>query len=105
MLSRDRKTEVRAYGSLVDKEVADLTQTFRWDSDSVTVTYQAKLANGFIFSGTDKHNNIVYEKTVQKRIDYFGGGMTDVYQTWRITYPASQSAVYGGYCAVIGKGL
>lgn len=101
--SKDKKTEIRGYGSLAVEDFDKLEQRFKLATETLTVTYKTMKADWFVFSGTDGSGNIIYQKTVKKKIDYFGDAGTPVFQTLRISYPAEQQKNYGEYCRVIAK--
>jgi hypothetical protein len=70
-LSKDKQTEIAVYGMLVLEEVNDdFNEQFQQAGEGLTVTYKVFKANWFIVSGTDKKGNIVYRKTVLKKIRY-----------------------------------
>jgi hypothetical protein len=107
-LSKDKQTEVATYGMLVLEEVNDdFNEQFKQAGEGLKVTYKVVKPDWFILSGTDKKGNIVYRKTVMKKIAYMGEekAETTVLQTLMITYPPSQQSVYGSYCGVIAKSL
>lgn len=101
--SKDKKTEIRGYGSLAIEDFDKLEQRFRLATEKLTVTYKTMKGDWFVFSGTDGSGNIVYQKTAKKKIDYSGDAGTPVFQTLRIKYPADQQKNYEGYCKVIAK--
>ncbi len=106
--SKDKLAEIRAYGAMV---VEDLNETvfdeFQLATRNVSVSYKVVKPDWFIVSGLDKEGDIVYQKTVRKKIAYMGEEQpaTDVYQTLMITYPKSQQDKYASYCRVISKSL
>jgi hypothetical protein len=107
-LSKDKQAEVTVFGMLVLEEVNDdFSAQFKLASKDLNVTYKVLKPDWFILSGTDKKGNIVYQKTVLKKISYMGEATKDtpVLQTWMITYPPSEQKTYGRYCSVISKGL
>jgi hypothetical protein len=107
-LPKDKQAEITTYGMLVLEEVNDdFNEQFKQAGEGLTVTYKVFKANWFIVSGTDKKGNIVYRKTVLKKISYMGDEKEDtsVLQTLMITYPPSQQKIYGSYCGVIAKSL
>ena len=105
-MSKDKQTEVRAYGMMAIEEFDKLSQQYESAIKDLTVSYKVIKSNWFIFSGTDKKGNIVYRKTVKKKLDdYMNGGAQDVFQTLMISYPVSQKKLYDPYCAKIAKSL
>ncbi|ANE50573.1 hypothetical protein [Flavisolibacter tropicus] len=104
-LSADKKTEVRAFGSLATEPFNELSQELEMAIDNKNVTYKTVKKDWFIISGTDKNGNIFYRKTVKKKINYMGTGETEVFQTLMITYPTSQKDVYSSFCSTIAKSL
>ena len=104
-VSADKKAEIRAYGSLAIEGMDQLEHEFKQASGDVKVTYQAKKANWFVFSGTDKKGNLIYQKTAKKNIDYLGDKNTPVFQTIRLIYPPEQKDQYNACCTVIAKSL
>ncbi len=105
-LSKDKQTEVRAYGMMAIEEFDKLSQQYETAITGITVSYKVIKPSWFIFSGTDKKGNIVYRKTVKKKLDdYMNGGPQDVFQTLMITYPVSQKKLYDPYCGKIAKSL
>ena len=107
MTSADGKAEIRAYGSLVDPDVsANLSQEYKFETDKIHVTFHVLKGKTLIFSGVDSNTNqIVYQKTIIKSIDYFDTPNTPVFQTLRISYPSAQSEKYKTYCTLISKSL
>lgn len=104
--SADKKTTITASGSLYDEEFDSLERDYKYFSEKFKVTYHVMKPNYLIVSGTDKNGNIAYEKVVIKSVNYFGEHPnTKVFQSIRITYPASQQAQYASYCAYIAKAL
>ena len=101
--SKDKKAEIRSYGSLALEDFDKLEQRFKLATEGITVTYKTMKADWFVFSGTDNAGNIIYQKTVKKKIAYFGDAGTPVFQTVRIKYPAEQQKNYEGYCGVMAK--
>lgn len=112
-ISKDEKATIVAWGEL---QFDDEDQPSRGSLDAMMksylkdfkVTYKVKKPTYFILSGTDKNGNFIYQKTALKKINYAGsekGADTEVFQTIRITYPASQQTQYAAYCAYIAKAL
>lgn len=104
-ISKDKKAEIRMYGSLAIEEFDMLTQQYDTQISETRVTYKKFGSNCFIFSGVETNGNFVYLKTVKKKINYMGSPDTFVFQTLRISYPASQGKKYEAYCAMIAKSL
>jgi hypothetical protein len=107
-LSKDKQAKITTYGILVLEEVNDdFNEEFKNAGRGLNVTYKVFKPNWFIISGTDSKGNIVYRKTVMKRIGYTGDSTEDtsVLQTLMIIYPLSQQKLYSGYCGVIAKSL
>lgn len=102
-LSRDRSSEIRAFGSLAVEDFDKLVQEYRIAVSNLRVTYKVITKEWFIFSGIDKNGKIVYRKTRKKKINYMGQGATYVFQTLMITYPQSQKRVYHPYCIKISE--
>lgn len=101
--SKDKKAEIRAYGRLAIEGLDKLNQEYGFATEKINVTYKAVKEGWFVFSGTDGSGAFVYQKTVKKKIDYYGDKATPVFQTLRIRYPAAQQKNYEGYCKVIAK--
>lgn len=107
-LPKDKQAEISSYGMLVLEGVNDdFNQQFKDAGEGLNVTYKVVKPEWFILSGTDKKGNIVYRKTVLKKIAYIGEEKAEtlVLQTLMITYPPTQQKMYGGYCGVIAKSL
>lgn len=102
-LSRDKSTEIPAFGSLAVEDFDKLDQEYSIAVSDLRVTYKVITKDWFIFSGIDKKGKIVYRKTRKKKIDYMGQGATYVFQTLMITYPQSQNQLYKPYCIKISK--
>ena len=104
-LSKDGRTEVRAFGSLATEDVGMLEQEFTMASSKTTLTYKRITKDWFVFSGVNQQGKIVYRKTVKKKIDYMGQPGTETFQTIMITYPSSENKVYAAYCGKIAQSL
>jgi hypothetical protein len=104
-ISKDKKTEIRMYGSLAIEDFDKLEQEFTTQTSHTHLSYKMINGDWFIFSGTDAKGNIVYQKTVKKKIDYMGEKNTYVFQTLTISYPPNQSKKYNSYCKLIAKSL
>lgn len=104
-LSGDRKTEIKAFGSLAVEPFEELSQELALASTDKNVTYKAVKKDWFIISGTDEEGNIFYQKTVKKKINHMDSGEAYVFQTLMIRYPASQKHLYNSYCQKIAKSL
>lgn len=105
MLAKDGKAEIRAFGSLVVTEGDHLKEAFKLATSHMKLAYKVIKKDVFIISGTDQAGNVVYRKTVIKKIDYMGTGDTVVLQTLMITYPPDQQSLYASYCAQIAGSL
>ena len=99
----DEKAQITVYGSLPILDVTEsLEQLYQMTTNKKIITYKVFKKNYFIISYYDEEGNIVYEKTIFKKInDYLGNGPTDVFQTLMITYPKNQSDLYDSYCEKI----
>lgn len=105
LLSRDGLAEIRAFGSLAVEDFNTLEQEFTVATSKTKLTYKRITKDWFVFSGIDQKGEIVYRKTVRKKINYMGKPATQVFQTLMIKYPASQQSVYTPYCLEISKSL
>lgn len=105
IVAKDGKAEIRAFGSLVVTEEDHLKEAFKLATSHLKLAYKVIKKDVFIISGTDKEGNVVYRKTVLKKIDYMGTGDTQVLQTLMITYPPGQQALYAPYCVEIARSL
>jgi hypothetical protein len=105
-LSRDEKAQITAYGgfALVDVS-ATLDQYFEMVTSDIELSYKVLKKDYFIISYFNKNGDIVYSKTILKKIAYMGSGEkdTDVFQTLMITYPKNQTHLYDSYCKKIMK--
>jgi hypothetical protein len=103
-LSRDEKAQITAYGgfALVDVS-ATLNQYFEMVTSEIELSYKVLKKDYFIISYFNKNGDIVYSKTILKKIAYMGSGEkdTDVFQTLMITYPENQADLYNSYCEKI----
>lgn len=108
--SADGKVVLRAFGRL-KADPADyddgINASFKLETTDVKVVYKVIKPTWFIFSGTDKDGNTVYQKTILKKIQYLGddGEDTWVYQTIMIAYPPALQHQYKDYCTYISKSL
>jgi hypothetical protein len=102
--SRDEKAQITAYGgfALVDVS-ATLDQYFEMVTSDIELSYKVLKKDYFIISYFNKNGDIVYSKTILKKIAYMGSGEkdTDVFQTLMITYPKNQTHLYDSYCKKI----
>lgn len=103
--SNDKSAEILAYGSMFIEDVNEINENFKLMTSNVNVTYKVLKNNYFIFSGTDKKGNIIYNKTVLKLVkNYMNTNESQqVYYNLQISYPASKQAVYGYYCNTIAS--
>lgn len=97
--------QIQAFGSLAIDNFDKLEQEFAMAPENIELAYKRFTKDWFVLSGVDKDGRIVYRKTIKKKIDYMGRPGTAVFQTWMITYPASQNKSYRPYCSSISKGL
>jgi hypothetical protein len=104
-ISKDKKAEIRMYGSLAVEEYETLIQHFAIQSSGLRLSFKSIKVSSYIFSGTGEDGKIIYQKTVKRGIEYMGSKNTDVFQTLRISYPPDQKKKYESYCAVIAKSL
>lgn len=104
-LSKDKKTEIRAFGSLAVEDIDSLDDQWKMSTDGIKLSYKKVEKDWFIYSGTNKQGKIVYRKTRKIKIKYMGGDDTWVFQSLMITYPASQAKTYDPYCVTIAKSL
>ena len=104
-ISKDKRCEIRMFGSLAIEDFDRLDQEFTTQTIDVHLSYKMIKENWFIFSGVDSKRNIIYQKTVKKKIDYMGDKNTYVFQTLYISYPNNQAKVYESYCKLITKSL
>jgi hypothetical protein len=107
-LSKDKQAEIATWGMNVLEEINDnVKDEFESASEKITVTYKVIKPTSFIFSGLNQKGEIVYRKSVMKKIADEGSEEEDtmVWQTLMITYPKSQQNLYGSYCGVIAKSL
>lgn len=102
-ISDDKKAEIWAYGRLAVEDLNELEQEFGLATEKIRVTYQIKKATWFVFSGTDAKNNVIYQKTVKKNIEFFGDKETPAFQTLRLSYPPDQKKKYDAYCKLIAR--
>lgn len=66
-LSADKKTKIRAFGSLATEPFNELKQELEMATYNKKVTYKTVKNHWFIISGTDKEGNIFYRKTIKGR--------------------------------------
>lgn len=104
-LSTDKKTKILAFGSLASEDFDRIDQEFNIAISKINLTYKKVTKDWFVFSGLGKQGEIVYRKTVKKKINYTGDRDAYVFQTLMITYPASQKNIYQTYCRKISKSL
>ncbi|WP_212005025.1 hypothetical protein [Chitinophaga sp. HK235] len=112
-MARQGSAKIWAFGHLV-LDPRDLDENadpdpMKYELKSATsdykVAYKVVKPNFFIFSGTDDKGNIVYCKTVKRKIDYLGDPATEVFQTVMILYPAAEQEKYKDYCTYIAGSL
>jgi hypothetical protein len=105
-LSKDKQTEVRAFGGITVEDFDKIEQEYKTASTDIKVSYKLIKSTWFIFSGIDKKGQIVYRKTVKKKLaNYMDDGPREVFQTLMITYPSSLKNLYSSYCDKISKSL
>lgn len=104
-LSTDKKTKILAFGSLAVEDFDRIDQEFTIAISNINLTYKKVLKDWFIFSGLSKQGEIVFRKTVKKKINYKGDRDVNVFQTLMIIYPAAQNNIYQTYCIKISKSL
>jgi hypothetical protein len=104
-LSTDKKTKIPAFGSLAVEDFDRIDQEFTIAISNINLTYKKVSKDWFIFSGLSKQGEIVYRKTVRKKINYKGDQGVYVFQTLMIIYPAVQNNIYQTYCIKISKSL
>jgi len=104
-LSKDKETEILAFGSLVIEGLDPLEQEYKLSTNDINLTYKFITKKYFIISGTTKAGKIVYRKTCKRKINYMGEPGTYVFQTLMITYPTSQINIYETFCSYISKSL
>jgi hypothetical protein len=80
-------------------------QHFNTATEDFKLSYRIIKKDWYIFSAADSKGNIIYQKTIKKKIDYMGEKNTYVFETLRISYPANQSKQYEAYCKLIAKSL
>ncbi|WP_143310890.1 hypothetical protein [Chitinophaga vietnamensis] len=105
-VAKDGQAEIITYGSLVLEETGTTTsQQFEDYAFDLKVAYKVIKPDYLIMSGTNRDGNIVYRKTLKRKISYPGdtGKNTWVWQTVMITYPPSQQAQYADYCKYIAQ--
>lgn len=106
-ISKDKKTEITAFGGLcIDDVNSTINELLEIATKDEKIIYKLVKEDFFIISYFDKKGNIVYNKTVLKKLDnYFDSGPADVHQTILITYPKNQSDLYSDYCKVIANSI
>jgi len=106
--SPDRAVKITGYGSLVleEEDLGKLSRQYTFSAKGIKVSYKVMKPDWFIFSGTDTAGNIVYQKTIRKKVPYMGqDDLTPIFQTWQNVYPASRQEQYKAYCALLAKKL
>ena len=105
-LSEDKHSEIRAFGHIAVEDFDKIEQEYKTASNGINVTYKLIKKTWFIFSGIDKNGQIIYSKTVKKKLmNYMNNDSQEVFQTLMITYPSSQKNLYNTYCDKISKSL
>lgn len=105
--------KITAYGSLaLDPRDLDesndpdpLKYQFKQATDGLKLAYKVIKPNYYIFSALNAKGNIVYCKTVKRKIDYLATPGTEVLQTLMIEYPPSEQDKYKDYCTYIAGSL
>ncbi len=104
-ISKDKRSQIWMYGSLAIEDFDRLDQEFTLATTDIHLSYKVVKDNWFIFSGVDSTGNVIYQKTIKKKINYLGEKDTYVFQTLRISYPPNQNKKYNSYCKLIAKSL
>lgn len=103
--SVDKKTEIRAFGSLAVEDFDKLSQEYALATSDIKVTYKKNSKNWFIIAGITDQGKVLYRKTCKRKVDYMGQPSTSVFQTLMIEYPKSQEEFYKNYCEKIVESL
>lgn len=102
--SADEKTLITVYGNLVDETDNRLTLDSEYGrkSNDPNIAYKKKGEDYYVIS-RKSGDYIDYEKTVHRKIDYFGNKETDILVHCKIRYPISQKKRFNEYCKKINN--
>jgi len=100
-----KKDGVRIFGRLAIEGLDQLKQEYGFAGGGLKITYKKITRDHFIISGLNKKGDIVYRKTVKKKITYQGQPGTEVFQTLMITYTGADRTKYENYCRYISGSL
>jgi len=103
--SADKKTEIRAFGSVAIEDFDKLSQEYALPTNDIKMTYKKIYKNWFIICGITSQGKVMYRKTCKRKVNYMGQPGTLVFQTLMIEYPKSQVGLYKSYCAMIAESL